>query len=172
MKLLRWLLAISVCAWAGQHLLALMIPNLVMETVYALGSRQGYNQLVVSPVPDETARSIVRPSPDLLYAACIYDLKDGPLVIEASIPNRYWSMQFYQMNTDNYAGITNQREEQHRVNSTVKVMLISSDDDPAKYSGDVIQSPTDRGIALLRASAIGNRRAQQAALNASSCRPL
>ncbi len=173
MKLVRWLIVIGVCAWAGQYALALVLPNLVMETVYALrGKSIGYNQFVVNRIPDEASRSIVRPSPDLLYAACLYDLKDGPLAIETPIPERYWSLQFYQMNTDNYAGVTNQRAEKYRVGSTMKMTLISRDDDPANYRGTVIQSPTERGIALLRASAIGDRSAQQAALDASRCGPI
>jgi uncharacterized membrane protein len=172
MKLLKWLLGIAVFSWAGQYLLALMIPNLVMETLYAVGTKRlGYNQLMVNQVPDETSRTVVRPSPDLLYASCIYNLGDGPLIIEAAIPARYWSMQFYQMNTDNYAGITNQRDERHRVGSVVKVTLIDNDDSPANYMGEVIQSPTQRGMILLRASAIGDRTAQRAALDASSCGP-
>jgi uncharacterized membrane protein len=172
MKLLKWLLGILLCAWAGQYLLALLVPNLMMETLYAVGTKRlGYNQLVVSQVPDESSRTVVRPSPDLLYASCIYNLEDGPIVIEAPIPARYWSMQFYQMNTDNYAGITNQRDERHRVGSVVKVTLISTDESLANYTGEVIQSPTQRGMVLLRASAIGDRSAQQAALDASSCGP-
>ena len=172
MKLLKWLLAILVAAWAGQYLLAMVAPNLIMEGVYFGGAKQGgYNKLVVRPVPDETARSVVRPSPDLLYASCLYNLEDGPIVIEAPIPERYWSMQFYQMNTDNFAGITNQRADSTRVGSVAKVTLISADDDPANYQGEVIQSPTDRGIMLLRASAIGDRTQQQAALDASYCGP-
>ncbi|MBK6511961.1 MAG: DUF1254 domain-containing protein [Haliea sp.] len=87
MKLLKWLLAILVVAWAGQYLLAMVAPNLIMEMVYLGGAKQGgYNQLLVRPVPDETARTVVRPSPDLLYASCLYNLEDGPIVIEAPIP--------------------------------------------------------------------------------------
>jgi uncharacterized membrane protein len=172
MKALKWLLGILFCAWVGQYLLAMLLPNLVMEILYDQGGdKGGYNQLVVNPVPDETARSVVRPSPGLLYASCIYNLEQGPLLIKAQIPERYWSMQFYQMNTDNYAGITNQRDERHRVGSMVQVTLIGADEDPANYQGEVIQSPTERGIVLLRASAIGDRALQQAALDACICGP-
>ena len=172
MKLLKWLLGIAAVAWAGQYVLALLLPNLAMETLYFLGNkRQGYNQLVVAPVPDEHSRQVVRPSPDLLYASCIYNLKEGALTIEAPVPERYWSMQFYQMNTDNYAGITNQRAERDRVGSIARVTLISTDQSPDDYEGEVVQSPTSRGVVLLRASAMGDRSQQQAALDASSCRP-
>ena len=172
MKWLKWLLGIAAFAWAGQYVLALLLPNLAMETLYLLGDeRYGHNQLVVAPVPDENSRQVVRPSPDLLYASCLYNLQDGALTIEAPVPERYWSMQFYQMNTDNYAGLTNQRAERNRVGTIARVTLISADQSPEDYEGEVIQSPTSRGIVLLRASAIGDRSEQQAALDASSCRP-
>lgn len=172
MKLLKWVVGILVCAWIGQYLLALALPGLMMETLYALGTRQqGYNTLAISELPDEEFRTIVRPSPDLLYASCFYNLENGPVVIEAKIPSRYWSMQFYQMNTDNYAGITNQRGESYRIGSTVNVTLIGSDESPEAFEGEVIQSPTQRGIMLLRASAIGDRGEQQAALLNSRCDP-
>ena len=172
MNILKWLLGILFGAWIGQYLLAMLVPSLVMEVLYHRGGDQvGHNQMVVAPLADENSRSVVRPSPDLLYASCIYNLKDGPLLIDSPIPTRYWSMQFYQMNTDNYAGITNQRDAQYRVNSTAHVTLIGPDDTLADYQGEVIQSPTERGIVLLRVSAIGDRSQQQAALDASSCGP-
>lgn len=173
MRLLKWLAGIAVCAWVGQYLLAMMIPRLAMETLYTMGSRElGYNRMQVNPLADDSFRTVVRPSPDLFYGSCLYNLEDGPIVIEAPVPSRYWSMQFYQMNTDNYAGITNQREERDRVGSVVRVTLVGPEDSPASYAGDVIQSPTRRGMILLRASAIGDRAEQQAALQASRCQAL
>lgn len=173
MKLLRWLAGIAVCAWVGQYLLAMMIPRLAMEALYTLGARDlGYNQMQINPLPDATFRTVVRPSPDLFYGSCLYNLESGPIVIEAPVPARYWSMQFYQMNTNNFAGITNQREERDRIGSVVTVTLIGPQQSPADYTGEVIQSPTQRGMILLRASAIGDRAEQRAALQASRCQTL
>tara|TARA_R110002049_G_scaffold21045_29_gene77471 strand:+ start:5116 stop:5637 length:522 start_codon:yes stop_codon:yes gene_type:complete len=172
MKLLKWVLGILVCAWIGQYVLALALPSLIMEVLYAMGTQQqGDNQLAVSELPDEDFRTVVRPSPDLFYASCFYNLENGPVVIEAPIPPRYWSMQFYQMNTDNFAGITNQRDERDRVGSTVNVTLIGADESAEGFTGEVIRSPTQRGVMLLRASAIGDRAEQRAALLASRCDP-
>jgi uncharacterized membrane protein len=171
-KLLKWCLGVLLCAWAGQYLLALVLPNLVMEILYQRGGAEGdYNALSVNARPDETSRQVVRPSPDLLYASCIFNLEQGPLVIEAPVPERYWSMQFYQMNTDNFAGITNQRDEGYRVGTVVKVTLIGPGSKPGNYSGEVIQSPTQRGIMLIRASGIGDATAARAALEKSNCSP-
>ncbi len=172
MKILKWLLGTIALALALQYLLAMFLPRLIMEVLHDRGGTQmGYNRLVVGPIPDESSRTVVRPSPDLLYGSCIYNLDTGPLLIEAQVPHRYWSMQFYQMNTDNFAGITNQRDERHRIGKLVKVTLIGPQDDPANYQGTVFQSPTVRGMVLLRASAIGDISGQRAALEGSSCGP-
>ncbi len=173
MKFLSWCLGVFVSAWAGQYVLAFFLPNIIMEALYQRGGdANSYNSMVVAPSPDETARSVVRPSPDLSYASCIYNLGAGPLRIEAPVPERYWSMQFYQMNTDNYGGITNQRDEQNRVGTIVNVTLIGPDSNPADYSGEVVQSPTQRGIVLLRSSNIGDDRESEDALVQSRCGPV
>ncbi len=170
MSWLRWTAAILVCGWLGQYPLAMLVPNLIMERLYSKGVEEvGYNQIAVGSRPDEASRYVVRPSPDLLYALCVYNLEQGPVKVSASVPERYWSMQFYQMNTDNFAGITNQRDEQFRVGTQVEVTLISPDADPEQYSGEVIQSPTARGVMLLRASGIGDDTLAKAALKNSSC---
>ncbi|NQZ87306.1 MAG: DUF1254 domain-containing protein [Colwellia sp.] len=170
MILLRWIVAILLCGWLGQYPLAMLVPNLVMERVYSkIGEVADYNQLNVTPRVDENSRWVVRPSPDLLYASCLYNLEQGSIVISAPVPERYWSMQFYQMNTDNFAGITNQREQHSRVGTQVEVTLVGPDANPAEYSGKVIQSPTTRGIMLLRASAIGDHSQAKSAIENSSC---
>ncbi len=170
MSYLRWTAAILVAGWLGQYPLATLVPNLIMERLYSKGGeRVGYNQLAVGSRPDEASRDVVRPSPDLLYALCVYNLEQGPVKVKASVPERYWSMQFYQMNTDNFAGITNQREQRFRVGTEVEVTLIGPDASKAEYTGQVIQSPTTRGIMLLRASGIGDDSQAWAALESSQC---
>ena len=151
----------------------MLVPHLVMERLYQkIAEASEPNQLNLTPRPDENSRWVVRPSPDLLYASCLYNLEQGPVLIRAPVPERYWSMQFYQMNTDNFAGISNQREQRFRVGTRVEVTLIGPDADPAEYSGEVIQSPTTRGVMLLRASGIGDAYQSRAAIDASSCAPL
>ena len=170
MSWLRWTAAILFFGWLGHYPLAMLVPSLVMERLYnKLGERAGYNQLNVTPRPDENSRWVVRPSPDLLYASCLYNLEQGPVVISAPVPERYWSMQFYQMNTDNFAGISNQREQRFRVGSQVEVTLVGPGVSQDEYSGEVIQSPTVRGVMLLRISGIGDDSQAQASLHNSAC---
>lgn len=173
MKFLKWCLGILLCAYLGQYLLALALPNLVMEVLYHRGGvKQAYNTLYIKPRADEASREVVRPSPDLFYGSCIYNLAEGPLLIEAKVPERYWSMQFYQMNTDNYAGMSNRGDGRYRAGTHVQVTLIGPNSNPEDYSGEVIQSPSQRGIMLLRASAIGEASAALAALKQSECGPV
>ena len=173
MSWLRWIAVVLLIGWLGHYPLAMLVPRLVMETLYQkVGEFSGYNRLNVSQRPDETSRAVVRPSPDLLYASCVYNLEQGPIVISAPVPERYWSMQFYQMNTNNFAGISNQREQRYRAGSQVEVTLVGPDANPAEYSGEVIQSPTTRGVMLLRASGIGDASQAQTALENSRCEEL
>lgn len=173
MSWLRWIAAILLCGWLGQYPMAMLVPHLAMERLYSkVGDVASYNKLSVNPRPDETSRGVVRPSPDLFYALCVYNLEQGPVKVSASVPERYWSMQFYQMNTDNFAGLSNQREQRFRVGTDVEVTLIGPDANPAEYSDNVIQSPTSRGVMLLRVSAIGDDSQAQAALKNSSCTSL
>jgi len=170
MNKIKWLVAVLLMAWVGQYGVAMLAPNLIMQTLYrGVADLSGENIFVITPLPDETARTLVRPSPDLFYGICAYNVESGPVFIEALVPAKYWSMQFYQMNTDNFSSFSNQRDEVYRVNTTAKITLISASDDPNNYKGEVVQSPTGKGIMLIRVSAIGEQAPQLAALKASHC---
>ncbi|MFT6311016.1 MAG: putative membrane protein [Porticoccus sp.] len=170
MKKIKWLVAILLLAWVGQYGVAMLAPNLIMQALYrAVVDLSGENNFAVTPLPDETTRDVVRPSPDLFYGICAYNVDSGPVSIEALVPEKYWSMQFYQINTDNFSSFSNQRGESYRVNTTAKITLISASDDASNYQGDVVQSPTDKGVMLIRVSAIGDQAQQMAALNSTRC---
>lgn len=51
------------------------------------------------------SRAIVRPSPDLAYASCVYDLEQGPLLVKVppSPDGSYTSVSVFAGNTDNVA---------------------------------------------------------------------
>ena len=167
---LRSAAVVLLCAWVGQYLLAMATPRLIMEVLHrTVGERYGHNTLNVGTTPDASFRDVVRPSPDLIYGVCAYDLTDGPVAISADVPRRYWSMQFYQMNTNNFAGFTNKRGDETLAGETFKVTLVGPAHRAADHSGTVVRSPTDRGVMLLRASAIGDSDITQTAVQRSTC---
>lgn len=58
------------------------------------------NRWFYPPRATETSREIVRPSPDLAYAACVFDLRDGPVRITVTPGVAYTSLSLYAPNTD------------------------------------------------------------------------
>ena len=65
---------------------------------------------------DEKARRVVRPSPNLLYSACGYDVSKGPIRLSAPIPkDTYWSLSIFAANTDNFFVINDRQAKSDRV---------------------------------------------------------
>jgi uncharacterized membrane protein len=77
------------------------IPHLVMAR--ALTKLGPPNMMHVGRKPDAAARAVVRPSPDLLYATCPYDLSAGPVRVLARVPHgTYWSVSAFDSATNNF----------------------------------------------------------------------
>ena len=84
----------------------------VWATPYALmrvamerlsGEGKAINGFVFGPRTTQNSRGVVRPSPDLAYSSCVYDLTGGPLLVTADpSPNQgYVSLSVFAANTDN-----------------------------------------------------------------------
>ena len=82
-------------------------PRAIMHVAMRRLSDHGHliNAFRFSPRVDGHARWVVRPSPDLAYASCVYDLKDGPILVSAapSADHGYASISVFAGNTDNIA---------------------------------------------------------------------
>ena len=135
----------------GSHLLCvLLLPRLVMGAAMPrLGEvAGGENRAMLAPPTDADSRRIVMPSPDLRYAVCVYNLADGPLRIEAD-PRwpAYWSVALYDARTDNY----HSRNDRQLAGRPLRWLLVPSPAArPAGFDGEVVVSPTQRGIVLMR----------------------
>jgi uncharacterized membrane protein len=102
----RWLLpilaglVIAVIAW---HVTLVAMPNLLMRmAIRRVATMSGGLNVMRHPrLADASSRAIVRPSPDLAYSSCAYDLSQGPLAIHvAPSPAPYWSLSVFDANTD------------------------------------------------------------------------
>ena len=92
-------------------------------------------------------RGLKRPSSDVMYSVCAYDVKYKPLIITSSIPDSYWSISFYTKNTDNYVTLNDLDIE----NKYLKVYLVGINSQPKKVSnGMIVVSPSDTGYILIR----------------------
>jgi uncharacterized membrane protein len=137
-----------------------------MDRIEAVGP--GYNAVFHGPITDETSRRVVRPSPDILYSVCLYDLSDGP--VELSVPwpedGSYASVSFYDADTNNFA-VVNDRDSDSASNSIALIHLNSaarSQTLPDLREGRDLQvvSPSSQGLALYRRVLMGDTPVEQA----------
>ena len=106
------------------------------------------------PPTDHTQRRIVMPSPDLLYATCVYEVATRPLRVRldpvpAPDAARYWSLALYAANTDNVFSL-NDREAG---GSAVDLTLVPASGalDAAVPAGSrTVKVPGTRGLLLMR----------------------
>ena len=103
-------------------------------------------------IPTANSRDVIRPSPDLMYSGCGYDVTYDPLVINTDIPNSYWSVSFFSDNSDNFTTINNDQISE----GSMTIYLFGPDSKPSRIKdGYVVVSPSNRGLMLVR-QFIGN----------------
>jgi len=101
----RWgppLLLGLVLAGAAYHVTLVQTPRLLMRfATHRVAGAAGYNALYQAPLATADSRAIVRPSPDLAYSSCPFDLSRGPVLIDvAPVPAPYWSLSVFDPRTD------------------------------------------------------------------------
>lgn len=127
------------------------LPRVIMWRVMSVASAETNPAGTFLPPPtDHTARRIVMPSPDLLYATCSLSLRDGPIRVSFDGHyTRYWSIALYAANSDNFfvAGDRNNADQPVR-------WLVSTPSQNATASSPAaerqITAPSDRVFLLMR----------------------
>ncbi len=147
------------------------IPRLIVRVVrHRLEQSVGANHIHHAPLPDASWRTIVMPSPDLLYSACAYDVRDRPLLVTADVPDAYWSVSAFADDTDNFF-VVNDRSAGGR---RIRVVFSAEPGfrDPA--GGTVVHVPSKTGVILFRQLVLDARdlAGAQEVQRAASCAPL
>lgn len=129
-------------------------PNLVFKYISRNWVEENmFNNSFARNLPTSDFTEVIRPSADLLYGGCGYDVTYFPLVIETDVPETYWSISFFSENTDNFSTIN---ENSHNFGK-LRIYLFGPESKPTKINdGFVVVSPTDKGLVLMRQFA-GNR---------------
>ncbi len=146
---MRALAVFLVSAIVGFLLVTWQLPNTIMNVLMTRVLAVAKDGRQAPPLPDEKARAIVLPSPDLAYVLCAYDLSKGSLVVTfnppASLP--YWSVAAYADNTDNFVVLNDRNSGEMR-----SLVLISPNQTvpPAPPDTRLVQAPSNRGIVLFR----------------------
>src|SRR5260370_36720622 len=113
----KWIAATLLVAVAVLGARVLLLPRLIMiRTMAGITKLASINTILHAPRPTSRSRGVVRPSPDLLYSICVYDLSsaDGAVRVYAyDMPETYWSVSVFDANTDNFY-VLNDRQAKTR----------------------------------------------------------
>mgnify|MGYP002622116177 CR=1 FL=1 len=144
-----WKLAlIALAAALAAHLATIFAaPYVLMDAAMERISRDGtvVNQWLHPPRTSEESRRVVRPSPDVAYSACVYDLREGPLHVTASAWDDYMSVSVFADNSDNIF-VQNDRQAPNGVD----FVLVHGGQEPPSTAAQIVESPSERGIILQR----------------------
>jgi uncharacterized membrane protein len=170
----HWLIAGLIGLLLGGVAYAMAIratPGILMSSaVGRVAKAAGMNAMFFGPLATDEARTIVRPSPDLAYSSCPFDVSKGPVLIDAMpVAAPYWSLSVFDAKTD-VAFVRNNAQAGGR---PIKVAVLKAGmTAPAGYEPVPVEG--DKGVALIRIlvadrSAFG---ALDAARRTSRCAPV
>ncbi len=145
----RWLIPLIVglvLAFLAYRAVLVGTPGGLMRIALSRLDKGGVNHFTHAPMATDKSRIIVRPSPDLAYSACPFDLSKGPVAIEvAPAPAPYWSLSVFDGHTDT-AFVRNNRDTG---GGPIRAVLVRSGQ-RAPAGAETVRVATDRGVALVR----------------------
>ncbi|WP_169804265.1 DUF1254 domain-containing protein [Sphingomonas mali] len=146
----RWLFPLLlglVLAFAGYHLALVQFPRVLMGlATHRIAKGAGYNTMFAAPLATDKARAIVRPSPDLAYSSCPFDLSKGPVLVDvAPVPALYWSLSIFDARTD----VAYVRNNIEAANQPIRVAIAQAGQ-PVPDGMTAVRVKGTTGIALIR----------------------
>ncbi|MBL9067536.1 MAG: DUF1254 domain-containing protein [Sphingopyxis sp.] len=136
------LILTAVTAWAAIGAIPYGLMNVAMERL----GQGGTNTMSHGNLATPARQPVVRPSPDLAYSSCPYDLSAGPLAIDVTpVPGRYSSLSIFDAATD-VIFVRNDVEAQGKPFRIV----VARDGQAVPAGAEVVRTTHDRGIALVR----------------------
>jgi uncharacterized membrane protein len=175
--LLFWTISILLLAVVVHLGYVLIVPQVEMRTkIDEMRRLSGSGALTVLSRED----SLRLMGPDgrwLVHALCVYDLADGPVTVNAVVPNSYWSMAIYSVGGETFYSLNDRQAGIDRVDLTIRRAseqaldeeeeLVLPDDDTFN-----VRAPASVGVVVMRALAGEAAEYERAAeiLARSSCR--
>jgi uncharacterized membrane protein len=146
----KWIAATLAIAVVVHIATLLALPRLIMmRTMSTITRLVAANTMLYPPRPTARSRGVVRPSPDLLYSICIYDLTAVNVALRVSthdMPDTYWSVSIFDANTDNFYALNDRQAG----NGAADFLLVAPGASPSNDRLPVVTAQTSRGIVLFR----------------------
>ncbi len=166
------LFALALLVAVAAHLATVLAaPYVLMNAAMKRISKDGtkINQWIHAPPTTEQSRRVVRPSPDIAYSACVYDLAAGPIHVTAAPWGDYLSVSVFGQNSDNIYVVDDRQSPQG-----MDLLIVRKGAPHPPGAAVVVESPSRRGIVLQRRLAPTQERwdAADAARRHDICGPL
>ena len=130
---------------ATLHALPTLIMAKAIRTLQENGSPT--NAFLMAPRMTPQTQTVVRPSPDLAYSICLFDVSDGPVLVQAARWPLYASMSVYDARTDNVAALSVQTGS-GEANSIV--ITYKNHDAPPDEGAFRVAMDHPKGVVLIR----------------------
>lgn len=149
MRAVKWFAFVAVVAVAVHFAAIVYLPNIIMWRVTNAMATKGVNTITHGERPTAASRAVVKPSPDLLYSYCAFDVTRAPLKIITAAPTEtYWSVAFYASNTDNFFVLNDKQAK----SKPVTIVLIGQNQvvPPQPEGTLIVSAPAPKGVILFR----------------------
>ncbi len=150
MKSWPYLLAATLILGGIIHIVTVLaFPSFVMDRlVSGVEAQVGLGVVAHAPRATSESRTVVRPSPDLIYTICAFDVSEKALRISAPVPkDTYFSLSMFGDNTDNFFVVNDKQLPKE----TVEVILVKNEGQVEGLGGaPIVVAPSARGVILFR----------------------
>lgn len=146
---LRWGVPTLILAAVIHWIAVAFAPAIIMSRAMSVMGTKGTNVITHSERATATSRRIVKPSPDLLYSQCVFDVSRRPLKITTAAPtDTYWSVALYAANTDNFFVLNDTGAKGQP--ATIILMGPGQTVPPQPEGTHVVTAPSAKGVVLFR----------------------
>ena len=137
------------------HLLAVWAaPRLIMQVLMKGPAAQAMNmqnQAAFPPPVTAASRTVVMPSPDMLYSVCVFDVSASPLRVTANPQLKsYWSIALYGSNSDNFFVINDRNAGEKPVDLWLVSAGGNAQSKGVPAGSQVVVAPSENGFLLMR----------------------
>ena len=147
-RLIAALILAGITILATNYIIVQKAPMRVMSAIEERIAKAaaGWNSCYHNTTYGPRASAARRANPDSIISSMAYDLANGPVRISGETWPRYWSISFYQQNSDNFFV----RNDLETSDSSFEFILALEEQDTGQFIGETIHSPTAKGIMLIR----------------------
>lgn len=122
------------------------IPYGLMNVAIERLGQGGVNSMSYGNLANPERQPVVRPSPDLAYSSCPYNLSEGPVAIDVvPVPGRYSSLSIFDAATD----VIFVRNDVEAGGKPFRI-IVARAGQAVPEGTEVVRTNQDHGIALIR----------------------